>query len=208
VPATWGTISRADVDVANEQLRTRREELARRHAEELKGLEQDKAELQASTDQCKMHLSDPKQTWAPTLLKAYLSHNGSAEIEASWTWNRWWPDPQYETKRRSSDPWRCELSVSGYWEELLFFKSRPEPYGRNLWADFQAAATFFELHIGFTRVDVEGTFRRLARKMHPDAGGTHETFQKLVSQRDLLLSQAADVHSETIPPRDLADAHL
>jgi hypothetical protein len=44
--------------------------------------------------------------------------------------------------------------------------------------------------------------------MHPDAGGTHEAFQKLVSQRDLLLSQAADVHSETIPPRDLADAHL
>jgi hypothetical protein len=106
------------------------------------------------------------------------------------------------------NPWRCELSVSGYWEESLFFKSRPEPYGRNLWADFQAAATAFELHIGFTRVDVEGTFRRLARKLHPDAGGTHEAFQKLVSQRDLLLSQAADVHSETIPPRDLADAHL
>ena len=36
-------------------------------------------------------------------------------------------------------------------------------------------------------------------------GGTHEAFQKLVSQRDLLLSQAADVRSETIPPRDLAD---
>jgi len=53
-------------------------------------------------------------------------------------------------------------------------------------ADFQAAATAFELHIGFTRVDVEGTFRRLARKMHPDAGGAQETFQKLVSQRDLL----------------------
>lgn len=74
-------------------------------------------------------------------------------------------------------------------------------------ADFQAAATAFELHIGFTRVDVEGTLRRLARKMHPDAGGTHETFQKLVSQRDLVMSQAADVPSETIPPRDLADAH-
>ena len=87
----------------------------------------------------------------------------------------------------------------------MFFKSRPERYGRNLWTDFQAAVTAFELHIGFTRVDVEGTFRRLARKMHPDAGGTHEAFQKLVSQRDLLLSQAADVRSETIPPRDLAD---
>jgi hypothetical protein len=43
----WDKISRADLDVAKEQLRTRREELARRHAEELKGLEQDQAELEA-----------------------------------------------------------------------------------------------------------------------------------------------------------------
>jgi hypothetical protein len=43
----WDKISRADLDAANEQLRRRREELARRHAEELNGLEQDQAELEA-----------------------------------------------------------------------------------------------------------------------------------------------------------------
>lgn len=77
-------------------------------------------------------------------------------------------------------------------ENRLFFESRPERIRQNVWAEFQAAASAFELHVGFTRGDVEAAFRRLARKMHPDVGGTHQAFQNLVLQRDLLLSRAAD----------------
>jgi hypothetical protein len=43
----------------------------------------------------------------------------------------------------------------------------------------------------YTRADVELAFRRLARKAHPDMGGTHQAFQTLVTQRDLLLNQTA-----------------
>ena len=83
----------------------------------------------------------------------------------------------------------------------MFFKSTPERLDRSLWLDFHAAATAFDLHAGFTRADVEAAFRRLARTIHPDAGGTREAFQTLVSQRELLLSQAAEMrlngfHSE------------
>jgi hypothetical protein len=80
----------------------------------------------------------------------------------------------------------------------LFFESRPEHLRQNFWAEFQAATRAFELHVGFTRSDVEVAFRRLARKMHPDVGGTREAFQSLVSQRDLLLKQAADHPAERI----------
>lgn len=72
----------------------------------------------------------------------------------------------------------------------MFFQSLPGTVRENLWMDLQTAAITFGLHPGFTRADVESAFRRLAPKMHPDAGGTHEAFQTLVSQRDLLLSQA------------------
>ena len=71
----------------------------------------------------------------------------------------------------------------------MFFQSLPGTVRQNLWVDLQTAAMAFGLHPGFTCADVETAFRHLARKMHPDAGGTHEAFQNLVSQRDLLLSQ-------------------
>jgi hypothetical protein len=71
----------------------------------------------------------------------------------------------------------------------LFFQSLPGTVRQNLWVELQTAAIAFGLQPGFTRADVETAFRRLACKMHPDAGGTHDAFQNLVSQRDLLLSQ-------------------
>ena len=43
----WDTISRADLETTKEQLRTRREEMIRRHAEELQAIEQDEAEIEA-----------------------------------------------------------------------------------------------------------------------------------------------------------------
>src|SRR5947207_5940654 len=58
------------------------------------------------------------------------------------------------------------------------------------WWDLHSAAAAFGLAAGYTRSDVEVAFRRLALKAHPDAGGTQDAFQSLVSQRDLLLSQA------------------
>ena len=64
-----------------------------------------------------------------------------------------------------------------------------ETVRQNVWVELHRAAIVFGLRPGFTRADVETAFRRLARKMHPDAGGTHDAFQNLVSQRDLLLSQ-------------------
>ena len=71
----------------------------------------------------------------------------------------------------------------------MFFQHSPETLRQNLWAELQTAAIAFGLHPGFTAAEVEAAFRRLARKMHPDAGGALDIFQKLVSQRDLLLSQ-------------------
>jgi hypothetical protein len=43
----WDTISRAELEATKEQLRTRREEMIRRHAEELQAIEQDQAEVEA-----------------------------------------------------------------------------------------------------------------------------------------------------------------
>ena len=71
----------------------------------------------------------------------------------------------------------------------LFFQPSPGTLRQDLWAELQIAAIAFGLYPGFTRADVEAAFRRLARKTHPDAGGTHEAFQNLVSQRDLLLRE-------------------
>ena|SRR5438552_14947899 len=42
----WDTISRAELEATKKQLRTRRQELIRRHAEELQAIEQD-AEIEA-----------------------------------------------------------------------------------------------------------------------------------------------------------------
>jgi hypothetical protein len=47
----------------------------------------------------------------------------------------------------------------------------------------------FGLTTGYTRRDVEIAFRRLVWDAHPDVGGSHEAFQNLVEQRDLLLSR-------------------
>ena len=58
------------------------------------------------------------------------------------------------------------------------------------WWDLHSAAAAFGLTPGYSQSDVELAFRRLALKAHPDAGGTQDAFQSLVSQRDLLLSQA------------------
>ena len=43
----WDTISRIDLEATKEQLRTRREEIIRRRAEELQAVEQDQAEIEA-----------------------------------------------------------------------------------------------------------------------------------------------------------------
>jgi hypothetical protein len=85
-------------------------------------------------------------------------------------------------------PWHRKLKKA-HPEEVLFFQSLPETVRQNLWVELQTAAKAFGLPPAFTRADVETAFRRLARKMHPDAGGSHNGFQNLVSQRDLLLSQ-------------------
>jgi curved DNA-binding protein CbpA len=63
------------------------------------------------------------------------------------------------------------------------------------WWKYQEAAAAFGLRPRYTRADVETAFRRFARKVHPDAGGTHEAFQNLLAQRDLLLSRASDLTS-------------
>ena len=64
---------------------------------------------------------------------------------------------------------------------------RVESPARDPWHEVHAAATAFELPVGYTRDDVHAAFRRLARRAHPDMGGTHDAFQTLVAQRDLLL---------------------
>ena len=57
------------------------------------------------------------------------------------------------------------------------------------WWKLHTAATTFGLPGGcYTRGDVEVAFRRLARKAHPDVGGTREAFHTLVAQRELLLT--------------------
>ena len=56
------------------------------------------------------------------------------------------------------------------------------------WWKLHTAATTFGLPGGYTRGDVEVAFRRLARKAHPDVGGTREEFHTLVAQRELLLT--------------------
>ena len=58
------------------------------------------------------------------------------------------------------------------------------------WYQVHAAATAFGLSVGYTRCEVDAAFRRLARKAHPDMGGTHDMFETLIAQRDLLLSDA------------------
>lgn len=58
------------------------------------------------------------------------------------------------------------------------------------WWALHSAAAAFGLTAGYTQSDVELAFRRLALKAHPDTGGTQDGFQRLVFQRDLLLSQA------------------
>jgi hypothetical protein len=62
----------------------------------------------------------------------------------------------------------------------------------SFWWELQAAATAFGLHVGYIRSDVDGAFRRLARRAHPDTGGTLERFQALVRQRDLLFKHLTD----------------
>ncbi len=42
----WDKLSHADLDAAKQQLKSHREEMLRRHAEELRGLESDQAEIE------------------------------------------------------------------------------------------------------------------------------------------------------------------
>ena len=66
------------------------------------------------------------------------------------------------------------------------------PHRDAKWWELHAAATTFGLPVGYSRGDVEIAYRRLARKVHPDVGGSREAFHNLVEQRDLLLSRAVD----------------
>jgi hypothetical protein len=54
----------------------------------------------------------------------------------------------------------------------------PGTVRQNVWIELQTAAIDFGLRPGFTRADVETAFRRLARKMHPDAGGIRSLARK------------------------------
>ena len=72
---------------------------------------------------------------------------------------------------------------------------------RNLWCEVHAAATAFGLIAGYTREDIDAAFRRLARKVRPDVGGTDEAFETLVAQRDLLLREAGRANSPRIEAR-------
>jgi hypothetical protein len=47
-------------------------------------------------------------------------------------------------------------------------------HAHEFWRDVHAAATAYGMVAGYTRSDVEMAFRRLARRAHPDMGGTHE----------------------------------
>jgi len=66
----------------------------------------------------------------------------------------------------------------------LFFRLHRD----SQWWKLHTAARTFGLPGGYTRGDVEVAFRRLARKAHPDVGGTREEFHTLVAQRELLLT--------------------
>ncbi len=72
------------------------------------------------------------------------------------------------------------------------------------WWEIHRAATTFGLAVSYTRGDVDVAFRRLARRAHPDVGGTREAFHTLIAQRDLLLSQAQEQAAEMIKPNSRA----
>ena len=77
-------------------------------------------------------------------------------------------------------------------------KENPKAGPDRSWWEFHSAATAFGLGAGFTRDDVELAFRKLARKAHPDVGGTRDAFQNLITQRDLLLSEVDERRSSMI----------
>jgi hypothetical protein len=74
--------------------------------------------------------------------------------------------------------------------KLAGARDTAESPAHNPWYQVHAAATAFGLSVGYTRGEVDAAFRRLARAAHPDVGGTHDMFETLVTQRDLLLKEA------------------
>ena len=74
--------------------------------------------------------------------------------------------------------------------KLAGARDTAESPAHNPWYQVHAAATAFGLSVGYTRGEVDAAFRRLARKAHPDAGGTQDMFETLIAQRHLLLKEA------------------
>jgi hypothetical protein len=80
------------------------------------------------------------------------------------------------------------------WTAAWFEQRRREWYGHR--SDFQPEAMVLEearriigLQVEtYTRDDIIATFRRAAKRCHPDLGGTAEMFRKLVEARDRLLA--------------------
>ena len=77
----WETISRADIASAKAQLRARREELIRRHGEELRAMEQDQGEIE--TLEKLISAFATKYTMASSQENSESDRDGGLDIENS-----------------------------------------------------------------------------------------------------------------------------
>jgi hypothetical protein len=109
-----------------------------------------------------------------------------------WRWWAWWRGVRFVSSRTG----RIAARLDELWQERYGHAAGGAPPAMQM--ALARAMELLGVPVNYTRDDVIAVFRREAKKVHPDVGGTAEQFRRLVEARDRLL---AALGTSAPPPR-------
>jgi hypothetical protein len=113
----------------------------------------------------------------------YAGELARLDRDRLWHWWAFWRGVRFVSSRTG----RIAAELDGIWQERYGYTAGggAAPFMQMPLAD---AIALLGVPINYTHDDVIATFRREAKKAHPDLGGTAEQFRALVEARDRLLA--------------------
>jgi DnaJ domain len=136
--------------------------------------------------------AESKRITARNVIVRYADEMARLDRKKLWKWWAFWRGVRFVSSRDG----RIAQELDHIWQRR---------YGRAsggiapaMQMPLAEAMKLLHVPANFTEDDVQAAFRRAAKKVHPDVGGTAEQFRKLVEARDRLL---ASLGTSAPPPR-------
>jgi hypothetical protein len=128
------------------------------------------------------------------IMVRYAGETARLDRGTLWHWWAFWRNVRFVSSRTG----RIAAELDTAWWERHGARGSVPPSMQMPLAD---AMALLGVPANYTRDDVIATFRRAAKKAHPDLGGTAEMFRKLVEARDRLLAALGTSAPPPKPPQ-------